>query len=84
MELLNLDDFRHNYVNMTGFRILKRDQLAFKEIAQTVPSFLNASFGIGAALAPSGNFVLTVSKYNGFGNRGGTSMTDNWHRYVAL
>lgn len=65
MELLNLDDFRHNYVNMTGFRVVKRDQLAFKEVAQAVPSFLDASYGNGAAFPPTGNFVLTVSHQYG-------------------
>ena len=43
MELLDLEDFRYNYVNMTGFRLIKRDEAPFKEIAPDLTRFYERS-----------------------------------------
>ncbi|XP_055331757.1 glutamate receptor ionotropic, kainate 2-like isoform X2 [Paramacrobiotus metropolitanus] len=47
LELLNLEDFRHNYVNITGFRLIKRDETPYKEIAQSLHKLHESSVAIG-------------------------------------
>jgi hypothetical protein len=61
MELFDLEDFRHNYVNMTAFRLIKRDETVFKDVAEAMARFRQRTpMGATPLLIFNETFALTV------------------------